>query len=63
MTDQPRSNAELELICPRCGYHTIRTAERLRRPTKIVCASCGSDILSDGDGGPDQDGEHDMPQR
>ena len=56
MGDELPSDPELELICPCCGYHMIRTAERLRRPTKIVCASCGTDIVPGGTDGPDRDG-------
>jgi predicted RNA-binding Zn-ribbon protein involved in translation (DUF1610 family) len=39
--------AEVEIICPRCGYHTARTVARLRRlDTKVVCASCGDDLVA-----------------
>jgi ribosomal protein S27E len=39
--------AEVEIICPRCGYHTARTVARLRRrDTKVVCASCGDDLVT-----------------
>jgi ribosomal protein L32 len=33
------------MICPRCGYHTARTAERLRRQTQVVCPNCGQVLL------------------
>jgi DNA-directed RNA polymerase subunit RPC12/RpoP len=36
-----KNTAEVELICPRCGYRMTRTAARLRRETDIVCPSCG----------------------
>jgi hypothetical protein len=28
--------AEIEVICPRCGYHLRRTAARLRRDTPVI---------------------------
>jgi predicted RNA-binding Zn-ribbon protein involved in translation (DUF1610 family) len=37
--------AEVEIVCPHCGYHTTRTAGRLRRSTKVVCRRCGGDIV------------------
>jgi len=37
--------AEVELICPGCGYHMARTVARLRRDTKVVCPNCGADIV------------------
>ena len=37
MADHPLKNtAEVELICPRCGYRMMRTAARLRRETGII---------------------------
>jgi hypothetical protein len=31
-----KNTAELELICPRCGYRMMRMAARLRRETGIM---------------------------
>ena len=31
-----KNPAEVELICPRCGYRMMRTAARLRRETGIM---------------------------
>ena len=37
MADHPLKNtAEVELICPRCGYRMMRTAAQLRRETGII---------------------------
>jgi len=34
LADHPLKNtAEVELVCPRCGYRMMRTAARLRRET------------------------------
>ena len=41
--------AEIEVICPHCGYHLRRTVARLRRDIKIVCANCGADVVHNGD--------------
>jgi predicted RNA-binding Zn-ribbon protein involved in translation (DUF1610 family) len=45
MDPDPLRNAEVEIVCPRCGYRTTRTPERLRRDIKVVCPECGEDIL------------------
>jgi rubrerythrin len=53
LVDHPLKNtAEVELICPRCGYRMTRTAARLRRETDIVCPSCGEPVAPDTDGVP-----------
>jgi DNA-directed RNA polymerase subunit RPC12/RpoP len=39
-----KNTAEVELVCPRCGYRMMRTAARLRRETGIVCPSCGEPV-------------------
>ena len=44
MARDPVKEAEIELVCPRCGYHMVRTAARLRRPTRLVCPECGHEI-------------------
>jgi predicted RNA-binding Zn-ribbon protein involved in translation (DUF1610 family) len=44
MARDPLKEAEIEVVCPRCGYRTTRTAERLRRDTRLVCPECGQDI-------------------
>lgn len=41
--------AEVEIICPSCGYHMARTVARLRRDTKVVCPNCGQDVVGDHD--------------
>jgi predicted RNA-binding Zn-ribbon protein involved in translation (DUF1610 family) len=43
--DPPADPAEVEIICPRCGYHLMRSAARLRRETQLVCPQCGNEIL------------------
>jgi predicted RNA-binding Zn-ribbon protein involved in translation (DUF1610 family) len=40
-----RDEAEIEIVCPHCGYHMTRTAGRLRRDTKVVCPNCGGDVV------------------
>jgi predicted RNA-binding Zn-ribbon protein involved in translation (DUF1610 family) len=40
-----REEAEVEMICPRCGYHLRRTAGRLRRDTPVVCPNCGEQVV------------------
>jgi hypothetical protein len=32
----PKNTAEVELICPGCGYRMMQTAARLRRETGII---------------------------
>jgi predicted RNA-binding Zn-ribbon protein involved in translation (DUF1610 family) len=44
MARDPVKEAEIELICPRCGYRMVRSAARLRRDTHLVCPECGQDI-------------------
>jgi predicted RNA-binding Zn-ribbon protein involved in translation (DUF1610 family) len=45
LADHPLKNtAEVELVCPRCGYRMMRTAARLRRETRIICPSCGEPV-------------------
>jgi len=39
------NEAEVEVICPRCGYHLTRTAARLRRDTPVVCPNCGEEVV------------------
>jgi predicted RNA-binding Zn-ribbon protein involved in translation (DUF1610 family) len=43
--DPISDEVEVELICPHCGYHTMRAASRLCRKIKIVCANCGADLV------------------
>jgi predicted RNA-binding Zn-ribbon protein involved in translation (DUF1610 family) len=40
-----KDDAEVEVICPRCGYHLGRTAGRLRRDTPVVCPNCGEQVV------------------
>ncbi len=44
--DQLEDQAGVEIICPKCGYRTMRTAARLRRETEIMCPECGAKIVS-----------------
>ena len=44
MARDPVEEAELEIVCPHCGYRMVRTAARLRRGTRLVCPECGQDI-------------------
>jgi len=49
MAKEPLKNeAEVEVICPRCGYHLTRTAPRLRRDTPVVCPNCGEEGVPEG---------------
>ena len=43
----PVENAEIEIVCPACGYRMTRTAGRLRRGTHLVCPQCGEEIAPD----------------
>ena len=43
--DSLEDRAEIEIICPGCGYRLARTVARLRRETPVVCASCGAEIV------------------
>jgi predicted RNA-binding Zn-ribbon protein involved in translation (DUF1610 family) len=53
VANDPLTNtAEVELVCPSCGYRMARTAARLRRETKVVCPECGVEIVP----GDDDDG-------
>jgi predicted RNA-binding Zn-ribbon protein involved in translation (DUF1610 family) len=46
MAKEPlKDEAEVEVICPRCGYHLRRTAGRLRRDTPVVCPNCGEQVV------------------
>jgi predicted RNA-binding Zn-ribbon protein involved in translation (DUF1610 family) len=47
--DKLKDESEVELICPRCGYHLARTAARLRRDTPVVCPNCGEEVVPEGD--------------
>jgi len=47
MVADPLKDAEIEIVCPRCGYRTTRTPARLRRTTMVVCPSCGHEIVAD----------------
>jgi DNA-directed RNA polymerase subunit RPC12/RpoP len=58
MSDDPlKDDAEVEIVCPRCGYRTTRTAARLRRDTMVVCPECGAEIV------PPDDEEPPPPER
>jgi len=52
MDPDPLRDAEVEIVCPHCGYRTTRTPDRLRRGSRLVCPECGGDILpaTDDDG-------------
>lgn len=41
----PHDDAEVEIVCPNCGYRTPRMASRLRRATPVVCAQCGAVVV------------------
>jgi predicted RNA-binding Zn-ribbon protein involved in translation (DUF1610 family) len=41
----PKDEAEVEVICPHCGYHLRRTPGRLRRDTPVVCPNCGEQVV------------------
>ena len=46
MGEEPlKDDAEVEVICPYCGYHLRRTAGRLRRDTPVVCPNCGKQVV------------------
>jgi predicted RNA-binding Zn-ribbon protein involved in translation (DUF1610 family) len=47
MADSPIEDAEIEIVCPRCGHRMTRTASRLRRGTPLVCIECGETIPLD----------------
>ena len=48
MANDPHDDeAEVEVICPRCGYHLARSAARLRRDTPVVCPNCGYRMTDD----------------
>jgi ribosomal protein S27E len=45
-TDPPGDHEpEVEIICQYCGYHLVRSAERLRRDIPMVCPNCGKEIV------------------
>lgn len=46
-------DAEVEIVCPNCGYRTRRLASRLRRTTPVVCAQCGT-VVVEGDAEEDE---------
>jgi predicted RNA-binding Zn-ribbon protein involved in translation (DUF1610 family) len=46
--DPLKDESEVEVICPRCGYHLTRTAARLRRDTPVVCPNCGEEVVPEG---------------
>jgi predicted RNA-binding Zn-ribbon protein involved in translation (DUF1610 family) len=49
MAKEPlKDEAEVEVICPRCGYRLTRTAARLRRDTLVVCPNCGEEVVPQG---------------
>jgi predicted RNA-binding Zn-ribbon protein involved in translation (DUF1610 family) len=57
MANDPRDDeAEVEVICPRCGYHLARSVARLRRDTPVVCPSCGYRMTDDAGHGTEQKG-------
>jgi len=45
----PKDDAEVEIICPSCGYRLARTVARLRRDTPVVCPNCGTKIVHEDD--------------
>jgi predicted RNA-binding Zn-ribbon protein involved in translation (DUF1610 family) len=47
MGRDPLKDAEIEIVCPQCGYRTTRTPARLRRGVKVVCPQCGEEIVSE----------------
>jgi predicted RNA-binding Zn-ribbon protein involved in translation (DUF1610 family) len=47
MGSDPLKDAEIEIVCPRCGYRMARTPARLRRDVKILCPECGEEVVSD----------------
>jgi predicted RNA-binding Zn-ribbon protein involved in translation (DUF1610 family) len=48
MDRDPLRDAEIEVVCPQCGYRTARTPDRLRRGVRLVCPECGQDIVPKG---------------
>jgi predicted RNA-binding Zn-ribbon protein involved in translation (DUF1610 family) len=48
MDRDPLRDAEIEVVCPNCGYRTARTPDRLRRGVRLVCPECGQDIVPKG---------------
>jgi len=45
MGRDPLKDAEIEIVCPRCGYRMARTPGRLRRDVEIVCPQCGEKVV------------------
>ena len=45
MARDPVKDAEIEIVCPRCGYRMARTTARLRRGIHLVCVECGQEIV------------------
>ena len=55
MAKRPRSQeAEVEVICPQCGYRLARSPARLRRDPPVVCPNCGYRVT---DAPPQHEGE------
>jgi len=51
LVDKPvDAAAEIEIICPHCGYRMARTAARLRRPHHIACPACGEMVVAQREG-------------
>jgi predicted RNA-binding Zn-ribbon protein involved in translation (DUF1610 family) len=48
LAGDPVADAEIEIVCPGCGYRMTRTAGRLRRGTHLVCPECGEEISPGG---------------
>jgi predicted RNA-binding Zn-ribbon protein involved in translation (DUF1610 family) len=58
LADHPlKDTAEVEIICPRCGYRMMRTAARLRRSNKVDCPVCGESIVPSAGDTPEDRGE------
>ncbi len=50
MPDNPGADeAEVEIVCPGCGYRMPRTPDRLRRDTEIRCPNCGAVVVPPAD--------------
>jgi hypothetical protein len=43
MANDPRDEElDVEIICPECGCHLVRSADRLRRNIPVVSPNCGN---------------------